>query len=222
MAAAIGWTPQRMPGRMERDHPRMGGSGPMGHRRGAIWTERLLLGLILFSLAGTLNLLVAIDRRAAAEGRPRPFWETPYRSRQTADQFRRRPANPAPRREPRPPTDSRTAAGPPAEDPTQKAISSLAAATDERNRGRQAADRARDRDPSGYRSAVAESGRGNGGRCSFASRSPGITLTPRNSSAMPTLSTPSATCSNTSASHQGRPRQGKQAVRLRRAPLQGP
>ena len=36
----------------------------MRHRSGAIWTERLLLGLILFSLAATLNLLLAIHRMA--------------------------------------------------------------------------------------------------------------------------------------------------------------
>ncbi len=31
----------------------------MTHRKGAIWTERLLLGLILVSLGATLNLLLA-------------------------------------------------------------------------------------------------------------------------------------------------------------------
>src|SRR5262249_53152647 len=43
------------------------GSGPMTHRKGAIWTERLLLGLILISLAATLNLLLAIHRQVPSD-----------------------------------------------------------------------------------------------------------------------------------------------------------
>lgn len=35
----------------------------MTHRKGAIWTERLVLALILASLGGTLNLVLAIHRR---------------------------------------------------------------------------------------------------------------------------------------------------------------
>ena len=38
----------------------------MAHRKGAIWTERLLLGLILASLGATLNLLVVIHRQSTA------------------------------------------------------------------------------------------------------------------------------------------------------------
>ena len=38
----------------------------MAHRKGAIWTERLLLGLILASLGATLNLLVLVHRHSAA------------------------------------------------------------------------------------------------------------------------------------------------------------
>jgi len=47
----------------------------MTHRRGAIWTERLLLGLILASLGATLNLLVIIHRHSAAKP-PSPTPET--------------------------------------------------------------------------------------------------------------------------------------------------
>ena len=35
----------------------------MTHRKGAVWTERLVLALILASLGGTLNLVLVIHRR---------------------------------------------------------------------------------------------------------------------------------------------------------------
>ena len=63
----MGWTIEgriRMP--RERNilrDPTRRGSGPMTHLKGAVWTERLLLVLILASLAGTLNLVLAIHRR---------------------------------------------------------------------------------------------------------------------------------------------------------------
>jgi hypothetical protein len=38
----------------------------MTHRKGAVWTERLLVVMILVSLAGTLNLVLAVHRRAAS------------------------------------------------------------------------------------------------------------------------------------------------------------
>src|SRR6516164_9431041 len=37
----------------------------MTHRKGAVWTERLLLVMILGSLAGTLNLVLTVHRRTA-------------------------------------------------------------------------------------------------------------------------------------------------------------
>ncbi len=37
----------------------------MPHPNGAIWTERLLLGFILATLAGTLNLIIAVHRHSA-------------------------------------------------------------------------------------------------------------------------------------------------------------
>ena len=39
----------------------------MTHRKGAIWTERVLLALILGSLLGSLNLIIALNRRSASE-----------------------------------------------------------------------------------------------------------------------------------------------------------
>ena len=37
----------------------------MTHRKGAVWTERLLLVMILGSVAGTLNLVLTVQRRTA-------------------------------------------------------------------------------------------------------------------------------------------------------------
>ena len=100
----------------------------MTHRRGAIWTERMLLGLILLSLAATLNLLVAIHRRAADD-------------RQAAISNPISVAAPAPVADPGPPEPGPaeapalaskaepTPAPAPAEDPTQKALGPLVAAT---------------------------------------------------------------------------------------------
>ena len=44
----------------------------MTHRKGAVWTERLLLVLILASLGGTLNLVLTIHRRVNAISSARP------------------------------------------------------------------------------------------------------------------------------------------------------
>ena len=52
--------------RMNQRDPRTKGSGPMTHLKGAVWTERLLLVLILASLGGTLNLVLAVHRRVNA------------------------------------------------------------------------------------------------------------------------------------------------------------
>ena len=45
----------------------------MTHLKGAVWTERLLLVLILASLAGTLNLVLAIHRRVIRSTTPSPI-----------------------------------------------------------------------------------------------------------------------------------------------------
>src|SRR5262245_48498971 len=51
-------------------NPRTRGSGPMTHRKGAVWTERLVLALILASLAGTLNLVLPIHRPVVSTAIP--------------------------------------------------------------------------------------------------------------------------------------------------------
>jgi hypothetical protein len=145
---------------MERDQPRMGKSGPMTHRRGAIWTERVLLGLILVSLVGTLNLLVAIHRRAAAERRETGP-ETPAVAKTAEPDPTSEPApepsapveSPAIAQKPEPPP------APPEEDPTQKAIASLAAARAKEIEAAHAADQRASAMEDAHRSAVAESKR---------------------------------------------------------------
>ncbi len=133
----------------------------MRHRSGAIWTERLLLGLILFSLAGTLNLLVAIHRRASADRQSPPadavsVAQVPAPS-PAVDPVAQNPSpleNPAlaDKAQPEPPP-------PPAEDPTQKALAALAAATAKETEAADATDRRTSAIEAGYRSAVAESDR---------------------------------------------------------------
>ena len=131
----------------------------MTHRRGAIWTERVLLGLILVSLVGTLNLLVAIHRRAAAERKE--MVPAPPAVAKAADPVPTTESAPEP-----PPLESPAIAkqpvpspAPPEEDPTQKAIASLAAAKAKEIEAAQAADNRASGMEGAYRSAVAESDR---------------------------------------------------------------
>jgi outer membrane biosynthesis protein TonB len=133
----------------------------MTHRKGAIWTERLLLTLILISLAATLNLLLAIHRQspaektastedvaapALAESRERP--EAPPAEPAA-------PEGPAVAEKPAPPPPP----DPPVEDPTKKAIASLTTATEKETKAAEEADRRASALEKGYRSAVAESDR---------------------------------------------------------------
>ena len=127
----------------------------MTHRTGAIWTERLLLGLILISLGGTLNLLLAIHRQAPAQK------EAPAESIvETHEHSPTPPQEPASLEiatvtetiEPQP-------APPPADDPTKKAIASLAVAIEKETKAAEEADRRASSLEQGYRSAVAESDR---------------------------------------------------------------
>ena len=53
----------------------------MTHLKGAVWTERLLLVLILASLAGTLNLVLAIHRRVIRSTTPSPIASDPSAAR---------------------------------------------------------------------------------------------------------------------------------------------
>ncbi len=137
----------------------MGKSGLTTHRRGAIWTERMLLGLILVSLGGTLNLLVAIHRRAAAEHR-----EAIPAAPEIAQAAERGPAS-EPASQSSNPVESPAIAQktePPApppeeEDPTQKAIAPLAAAKAKEIEAAEATDSRTASLEAAYRSAVAES-----------------------------------------------------------------
>jgi len=104
----------------------------MRQRRGTIWTERALMVLFLASLAGALNLVMAVHRRAAATRREAEAVSTPSVQVDTA-------ATNVPASAPRPPSVVTStivpapgpvkAPSPPPEDPTKKALAELAAAT---------------------------------------------------------------------------------------------
>ena len=131
----------------------------MTHRPRAIWTERMLLGLILFSLAGTLNLLVAIHRRASADHRAATATaglDTPVSRPATPDE----PRAPAPSPPESPALVEKPEPAPaPAEDPTKKALASLAAAAAKEIAATDDTDRRTRAMEDAYRSAVAESDR---------------------------------------------------------------
>ena len=133
----------------------------MTHRKGAIWTERLLLGLILFSLAATLNLLLAIHRKTPGEDQA-PAPEAPSKAVAESGAGAAAPAEESapseiaqaaelPEVEPSPP--------PPAEDPTKKAVAALEAAAAKENQSAAETDRRTLAMEQGYRSAAAESDR---------------------------------------------------------------
>ena len=116
----------------------------MTHRKGAIWTERLLLGLILVSLAATLNLLLAIQRQAPAEKHAStedivvPVVAEPHERSAAPESEPAALEAPVVAEEPAP----QPAPPPPVEDPTKKAIASLASRNrkrDQSRRGRRSA-----------------------------------------------------------------------------------
>ena len=118
----------------------MGRSGSKTHRRGAIWTERMLLGLIVVSLAGTLNLLIAVHRRALTDRRMTISEASsvakaaaPAPAITAQSEIKAPIESPAPAPKIEPPA--------PAEDATKKAIASLAAATAKEMDAVQAADK---------------------------------------------------------------------------------
>ena len=132
----------------------------MTHLKGAIWTERLLLALILISLAATLNLLLAIHRQAPADkhaSTAEVAAPTIAESHERSPEPLSEPAAPegpviAEKTEPQP-------APPPPEDPTKKAIASLATATEKETKAAEEADRRASALEQAYRSAAAESDR---------------------------------------------------------------
>ncbi len=133
----------------------------MTHRRGAIWTERMLLGLIVVSLAGTLNLLIAIHRRALTDRRV-AISEASSVAKKAEPPPAISAASPivAPVESPAPAQKAEVEPPPPpVEDPTKKAIAALTAAKAKEIEAAQAADERTGAMETAYQSAIAESGR---------------------------------------------------------------
>ena len=116
----------------------------MRQQRGTIWTERALMVLFLAILAGALNLVMAVHRRAAATRSVAETVSTPPVQLDTA-------TTNVPANDPRPssvatstivPAPSpRNAPAPPPEDPTKKALAELAATTAQEIEAARQADR---------------------------------------------------------------------------------
>src|SRR5271157_151839 len=116
----------------------------MRQRRGTIWTERAFMVLFLASLAGALNLVMAVHRRAAATRSVAETVSTPPVQLDTA-------TTNVPANDPRPPgvatstvvpaPSPRNAPSPPPEDPTKKALAELAATTAQEIEAARQADR---------------------------------------------------------------------------------
>ena len=99
----------------------------MTHRRGAIWTERLLLVMILSSLAGTLNLLLAIQRHVVQKPAESI---APSESPQITASTEKAVSPPISPDIPEPPIQADPPTPlPPPEDPTKKVVAGLASAT---------------------------------------------------------------------------------------------
>ena len=134
----------------------------MRQRRGTIWTERALMVLFLASLAGALNLVMAVHRRAAATRSVAETVSTPPVQLDTA-------TTNVPANDPRPPSvatstivpapSPRNAPSPPPEDPTKKALAELAATTAQEIEAARQADRRTESLEKARLSVVAESER---------------------------------------------------------------
>ena len=134
----------------------------MRQRRGTIWTERALMVLFLASLAGALNLVMAVHRRAAATRSVAETVSTPPVQLDTA-------TTNVPANDPRPPSvatstivpapSPRNAPSPPPEDPTKKALAELAATTAQEIEAARQADRRTESLEKARLNAVAESER---------------------------------------------------------------
>ncbi|HWT81987.1 MAG TPA: hypothetical protein VN648_24635, partial [Candidatus Methylomirabilis sp.] len=134
----------------------------MRQRRSTIWTERALMVMFLASLAGALNLVMAVHRRAVATRSVAETVSTPPVQLDTATTSV--PANdlrapsvatstivPAP--------SPRNAPSPPPEDPTKKALAELAATTAQEIEAARQADRRTESLEKARLDAVAESER---------------------------------------------------------------
>ncbi len=130
----------------------------MTHLKGAVWTERLLLVLILASLGGTLNLVLAIHRRVNATSsartaetiaQPEPPVVPP--SPKIANSPRPTPAAATPGPNPAPPPPS------PVEDPTAKVLARMDGAIEQERDAAGEADRRTASLEVAIRNSVAES-----------------------------------------------------------------
>ena len=134
----------------------------MRQPRGTIWTERALMVLFLASLAGALNLVMAVHRRAAATRRVEETVSTPLVQLDTA-------TTNVPANDPRPPSVSTptivpapsppNAPSPPPEDPTKKALAELAATAAQEIEAARQADRRTESLEKARLNAIAESER---------------------------------------------------------------
>src|SRR5271157_2945551 len=134
----------------------------MRQPRGTIWTERALMVLFLASLAGALNLVMAVHRRAAATRSVAETVSTPSVQLDTA-------TTNVPANAPRPSSISastivpvpspRKAPSPPPEDPTKKALAELAATIAQEIEAARQADRRTESLEKARLDAVAESER---------------------------------------------------------------
>jgi hypothetical protein len=132
----------------------------MTHLKGAVWTERLLLVLILASLGGTLNLVLAVHRRVNAISTARPA-ETVAQPEpplippepKIANSPRPTPtvATPGPNPAPAPPV--------PVEDPTSKILARMDGAIEQEREEASDADRRTASLEAAIRNSVAESQR---------------------------------------------------------------
>ena len=124
----------------------------MTHRKGAIWTERLLLGLIVFSLGATLSLLLATHRQsgehqAKADLDSNPTHDSAPAAIASAAPKLSAPAallpnsvnSPVAASSPKSPDPPESL--PPPEDPTQKGLAALGAAATREIEAADAADR---------------------------------------------------------------------------------
>lgn len=136
----------------------------MTHRRGAVWTERLLLMLILASLAGSLNLVLTMHRRYGSSDSPSSTQLTksslppaippvPSATEIPASSISSQ-SLPIPTRPQTSPPPS-----PPVEDPTIKLLAGLAQATGIEIEAARAADRRTGKLETATRAAIADSDR---------------------------------------------------------------
>jgi hypothetical protein len=126
----------------------------MRQPEGTVWIERAIVALILASLAGTLNLVIQVHRRAVPRKESAPVLVAATEPAQAAP-IAQAPPPPKAKKKPRPPRP----APPPPEDPTPKALAPLREATAREIAAARAADRRAASLEQARRTAVAESDR---------------------------------------------------------------